>query len=344
MMGAARPAVARRRRGGGLLAVGVLLAVTLAACGTSSPNSASPSTSSVTKPLDVMPKGAEVVRSSPPPPTEPCNATASLPPPATMPSPGIMPSGSYMAQILARGYLKVGVAQDTYLWGYRDPVTGQLTGFDIDMLQQVAQAIFGSSDQKYIHYVIVPNADRVQAVESGEVDIVAETMTVNCEREKSVDFSTVYYEAGQRILVPTNSTITGPQDLGGKRVCAPAGSTSLQNLVATGMPRNIRLWAVNDTTDCLVMLQQGQVDAISTDDAILLGLAAQDPNTKVVGPTFSSEPYGMAISKAHPDLTSFVNGVLAQVRSDGTWTQIYDTWLMPYTKTEAPAPPAPSYR
>ena len=216
----------------------------------------------------------------------------------------------------ARGYLRVGVDQNTYLWGYRDPSTGQLTGFDIDMLKQVAQAIFGPSDPGDIRYVIVPNADRVQAVQDGEVDIVAETMTINCEREKSVDFSTVYYQAGQQILVPSDSSITGPQDLGGKRVCATQGSTSLQNLVAPGMPRHIQLWAVNDETDCLVMLQQGQVDAISTDDAILVGLAAQDPNTKIVGPTFSSEPYGMAISKAHPDFTSFVNGVLAQVRAE----------------------------
>jgi polar amino acid transport system substrate-binding protein len=312
-------------------------AVTLAACGTSSPSKAAAS-----KTVSVLPKGAEVVHPSPPPPA--CDATASLPPPATMPTPGHMPEGSYMAQIQARGYLKVGVAQDTYLWGYRDPVTGQLTGFDIDMLRQISDAIFGSSDPKYIHFVIVPNADRVQAVQQGQVDVVAETMTINCAREKLVDFSTVYYEAGQRILVPANSTITGPQDLGGKRVCAPAGSTSLENLVAPGMPRRMQLWAVNDTTDCLVMLQQGQVDAISTDDAILFGLQAQDPNTTIVGTAFSSEPYGMAISKSHPDFTSFVNGVLAQVRADGTWAQIYDTNLQSAIGGTAPSPPVAAYR
>jgi polar amino acid transport system substrate-binding protein len=329
-----------QRRKACLALCAALASVVLGACG-----SASPSVSGSAKVVDVLPKGAQIVHPTPPPPTVSCNATASLQPPATMPTPGNMPSGSYMAQILARGYLKVGVDQSTFLWGYRDPTTGQLSGFDIDMLRQVAQAIFGSSDPKYIRYVIVPNADRVQAVQDGEVDVVAETMTINCEREKSVDFSTVYYLAGQKILVPLNSTITGPQDLGGKRVCATQGSTSLQNLVASGMPKNIQLWAVNNETDCLVMLQQGQVDAISTDDAILLGLAAQDPNTKVVPQTaFSSEPYGMAISKAHPDFTSFVNGVLAQVRANGTWTQIYDSTLGPYTKTAAPAPPVPSYR
>jgi polar amino acid transport system substrate-binding protein len=324
-------------RRGAVTAVIVGAALTLGACGT-----ASPSRAAASKTVAVLPKGAQVVHPSPPPAA--CDATASLPPPAPMPTPGQMPKGSYMAQIQARGYLKVGVAQDTYLWGYRDPVTGQLTGFDIDMLSQISDAIFGSSDPKYIHFVIVPNADRVQAVQQGKVDVVAETMTINCARAKMVDFSTVYYLAGQKILVQTTSAITGPQDLGGKRVCAPSGSTSLQNLVGPAMPRHIQLWAVNDTTDCLVMLQQGQVDAISTDDAILSGLKAQDLNTKIVGDAFSSEPYGMAISKSHPDFTSFVNGVLAQVRADGTWAQIWDNNLQKAIGGTAPAPPVAAYR
>ncbi len=320
--------------------LGFVLALLLGACGTSMP--VKPASEA---PPDVLPKGAEIVHPTPPTASDTsCNATASRPPPATMPAPGQMPKGTFMAQIQARGYLNVGVDQNTYLWGYRDPSTGQLSGFDIDMLRQVAGAIFGPNDPNDIHFTIVPNADRVQAVQKGLVDVVAETMTINCAREKSVDFSTVYYEAGQKILVPSNSTITGPQDLGGKRVCAANGSTSLQNLVAPGMPRHMQLWGVNDETDCLVMLQQGQVDAVSTDDAILIGLAAQDPNVKIVGAPFSSEPYGMAISKAHPEFTSFVNGVLAQVRANGTWALIYDNYLMPYTKTPAPAPPVATYQ
>jgi polar amino acid transport system substrate-binding protein len=307
----------------------------------SSPTAAAPAGPS----LELFPKGAERVAPSPPATqTLSCDPTASLAPPKPMPTPGAMPAGSLMAQIRARGYLLVGVDQHTYLWGYRDPVSGQLNGFDIDMLRQVAAAIFGTSASSDIRFKIVPNADRLQAVEKGEVDILAETMTINCKREKSVDFSSVYYQAGQRILVPSNSTITGTQDLGGKRVCTLVESTSLHNLVAPGMPRHIRIWEVPDATDCLVMLQQGQVDAVSTDDAILVGLAAQDPNTKMVGQTFSSEPYGMAVSKAHPDFTSFVNGVLAQVLADGTWTRIYDADLAPFMKTPAPALPVARYR
>jgi polar amino acid transport system substrate-binding protein len=246
-----------------------------------------------------------------------------------------------MAQIQDRGYLRAGVDQNTYLWGYRDPVTGQLEGFDIDMVEQVALAIFGSPG--HVRFTIVPNADRVQAVQDDQVDIVVETMTINCSREQSVDFSSVYYDAGQQILVPSNSTITGPQDLGGKRVCATDGSTSLQNLVVPPVAPHPILWSVPNEADCLVMLQQGQIDAISTDNTILEGLEAQDPNTRIVGPLFTAEPYGMAISKNHPEFTAFVNGVLANERSNGTWAFIYGQVLGP-TLGAAPSPPPATYK
>jgi polar amino acid transport system substrate-binding protein len=326
-----------RRRGRWVLAASVAAGLLLGACGTA--GSVGPVAQ---KPLVVLPKGAEIAHPTPPPLSQDC--TASLAPPAVMPAPGHMPQGTYMAQIQARGFLLVGVDQNTYLWGYRDPTTGTLSGFDIDMLRQVSQAIFGSTDPKYIRFKIVPNADRFTAVQKGQVDILAETTTITCERWQKVDFSSVYYEAAQRILVPSNSKITGPQDLGGKRVCAIVGSTSLRNLVKAGMPRHVHLWEVNNETDCLVMLQQGQVDAISTDDAILYGLQAQDPNTKILGSTFSSEPYGMAISKVHPEFTQFVNGILAQVRANGTWAQIYTADLAQFTKSAAPAPPPARYR
>ena len=268
--------------------------------------------------------------------------TASLPPPSTLPAPRHMPAGTWMAKIQARGYLIAGVDQNTYLWGYLDPKTGQYSGFDIDMLRQVSQAIFGSPD--HVDFVVVPTAQRVQAVQDGKVDIVAETMTINCQREQSVDFTSVYYQAGQEILVPSNSAITGPNDLAGKRVCATDGSTSLVNLAALNLSPPPILWAVPSDTDCLVMLQQGQVDAISTDNVILQGLRAQDSNTTIIGPAFSPEPYGMAISKTHPEFTQFVNGVLAGERADGTWTDIYNRWLGPVTSGPTPAPPPATYR
>jgi polar amino acid transport system substrate-binding protein len=132
-------------------------------------------------------------------------------------------------------------------------------------------------------------------------------------------------------------------DLAGRRVCAAQRSTSLVNL--TAQVPTARQVAVVNQTDCLVMLQQGEVDAISTDNTILEGLAAQDPNVVVVpGLSLHPEPYGMAISQQHPEFTRFVNAVLAQERSDGTWKNIWTSILGPVLHTTAPEPPAAVYR
>ncbi len=299
-----------------------------------------------------MPAGATIVHpvatkiSNSAVPVSTANCTASYPPPNPMPAPREMPADSWMQHIIARGYLIAGVAQNTNLWAYRNPTTGQLQGFDIDMLDQVNLAIFGPNAPA-IHFEIVPNADRSKAVATGKVDIVAETMTINCDRQKQsssdpypVDFSTVYYNAAEKLLVPTGSTITGPANLGHSRVCATGGADSLDNLVAQPGAQHIVAWDVNDWADCLVMLQQRQVDAIGTDDAILTGLHAQDPNTVILDQPFSPEPYGMAISQKHPDFTAFVNGVLAEERTNGTWETIYNAEIYPSTGVPQTPPPA----
>lgn len=239
-----------------------------------------------------------------------------------------------MATIRARGYLIAGVDLSTYHFGYLNPFDGQIEGFDIDMLHAVSAAIFGNPDQ--IRFVALSDAQRIPALKSGEVDIVAHTMTETCARWKSVDFSTEYFDAQQRILVEQGSPIKGPQDLAGRKVCATTGSTSIGNLI----PYHARIVQVAFWTDCLVLLQQGQVDAISTDDGILAGLAAQDPYARIVGPSFSNQPYGLAISKDHPDFVRFVNAVLAQMRADGQWTASYERWI----GSPAPAPPPAQYQ
>ena len=137
-------------------------------------------------------------------------------------------------------------------------------------------------------------------------------MTITCARRQQVDFSTVYYDAQQRLLVPINSPIHSIADLAGKRVCATKGSTSLENIEKLA-PKAIPV-PVAQRTDCLVALQQGTVDAVTSDDTILLGFQAQDPFTKIVGPDISPQPYGMAINKSHPEFVRFVNGVLERMR------------------------------
>jgi polar amino acid transport system substrate-binding protein len=292
------------------------------------------------------------------PPVVP-NAVASLRPPlpAGVQNPAVVPSAAAAGasdcdpraslrpvsggaaatvdRIRSRGRLIVGVDQNTYLFGYRDAATGQVVGFDIDIARQIAAAILGDPDR--IQLVAITSAQRIPFVQNGTVDIVVDTMTINCDRLKQVAFSTDYFDAGQRVLVLRSSSVTGIADLGGKKVCAAAGSTSTVNIArAASHPVPV---SVADWTDCLVMLQQGQVDAISTDDTILAGMAAQDPNTKLVGDRFTDEPYGVAMSRSAPDLVRFVNGVLDRIRADGTWAAIYIRWL----GGPAPTPPAAKY-
>jgi polar amino acid transport system substrate-binding protein len=323
-----------------LIAAGVAMALAwvLGGCGGSAP---APGERQVdfTPP---EPVGASVLAgpatTTPGPPPAGCNATASLRPDGPLPPPGQMPAGSTMESIVTSGRLRVGVDQNTYLFGFRDTFTGELEGFDVDIARQVAAALFG--DPGRIQFVTLTSTQRIPALQQNQVDIVVRTMTITCERWKDVDFSTVYYQAGQRVLVNRGSGYTDLASLAGKRVCSAAGSTSLQNL-ANAPSRPVPV-AVRDWTDCLVMLQQGQVDAFSTDDAILVGMAAQDPNTEVVGPRFTDEPYGIAVAKGREDLVRFVNAVLERMRADGTWTALYRRWL---TKLgPAPAPPVARYR
>jgi polar amino acid transport system substrate-binding protein len=237
-----------------------------------------------------------------------------------------MLAGSFMEKIQKAGHIVVGVDQTTNHLGFLNPQTGTIEGFDIDIVTQVAKAIFGDPLPKdAIHYVAITSAQRIPYVQQGKVDIVARTMTINCARWQSVDFSTEYYHAVQRVLVQADSSAKGLQDLGGKKVCATAGSTSITN-ITNAAPHPVPV-AVTDWTDCLALLQQGKVDAISTDDPILAGLEVQDTYTKMVGDPFSPQPYGMAISKDHRDFVEFVNAVLEKIRADGTWTNIYKAWI-----------------
>ncbi|HVQ53473.1 MAG TPA: glutamate ABC transporter substrate-binding protein [Mycobacterium sp.] len=305
----------------------------VAGCG---PSSTPPSAVTVA-PVDVMPSGAQEVTSAPVPANNDCDREASLYP-GPMPPPGAMPPGSTMAAIAERGRLIVGVDQNTNLFGYRNPSSGQLEGFDIDVAREIARAIFGDPDS--VDLRVVEADQRVPALQSGQVDLVVRTFSITCERKDKVAFSTTYFVANQRILALKGSGIKSSADLAGKRVCAVRGTTSLPAL--SGLDPRPRVFAVNNWTDCLVMLQQAQVDAISTDDSVLWGLKMQDPNAELVGGSIGLEPYGIGINKEHTDLVRFVNGVLEQMRADGTWERLYDKWLREFAPS--PGPPVARYQ
>jgi polar amino acid transport system substrate-binding protein len=265
------------------------------------------------------------------------NPTASLRPPATMPVPGAMPQGSFMRTIQQRGYLIAGVNAGALDFGYLNPATGQIEGFEIDLVREIARAIFGDPTNHY-RLVALSVPQRIPSVQNGNVDIVVDTVTINCERRLQVDFSTVYYDAQQRVLVPSNSTATSIAGLHHQPVCASAQSAPIE--VMKRLPSHPTPVGRPQAIDCLVALQEGQIGAISTDDSILLGFKAQDPNTKLIGPSLGDVPYGMAISKAHPEFVRFVNGVIAKLRADGTWRRLFDNWLGHISGSNPSPPPA----
>ena len=239
--------------------------------------------------------------------------------------------GSSVQEIRRRGFLRAGVDQNTLLLGYANPLHNErLEGFEIDLLRQISRALFGRPDR--IQFRALTTAERRSAVQDGTVDIVADAYTINCYRATKVYFSSVYLEAGQRVLVPSDSAARSLADLRGKRVCATSTSTSIAKLKAYP---GVIPYPVAQRTDCLVALQRGEVDAITSDDAILEGFQAQDPYTKLIGPAIEAEPYGMAIGRSRPDLVRFVNGVLARMRADGTWARLYRKWL-PGTPRQPP--------
>lgn len=315
----------------------VLLALFAVALAVAGCGSATAPVSVSVSPVEPLPGGAAEVTAVPAAANVDCDREASLRP-GPLPSPGAMPAGSTMAAIAERGRLIVGVDQNTYLFGFRDPATGQLEGFDIDIAREIARAIFG--DPNRIQLRVVNASQRESVLQSGEVDLVVRTYSITCARKQLVDFSTVYYEANQKILSAKGSGIDSAAALADKRVCAVAGTTSLSALFALN-PRP-KLFSATAWTDCLVMLQQGQVDAISTDDAVLKGLARQDPTVEVVGDSIAVEPYGIGIRKENSDLVRFVNGVLEKIRDDGTWRQLYEARLQ--SLGPSPGPPAARYQ
>jgi polar amino acid transport system substrate-binding protein len=228
-----------------------------------------------------------------------------------------------MAKIKARGRLIAGVDQGKYLLGYRDPQTGELEGSDIDIVHMIATAIFG--DPNKVQFVVRDIADRVSLIEQGQVDVVVNSFTVTCARQKSVEFSTPYTTVQQRLLVPASAGVEQVEQLAGQKVCTSIGATN--EAVLRKLPLHLQVVTLPGIPDCVVALQQGKVAAVSSDDGILAGMAAQDPQTKVVGRALAQTQYSVGMSPKQPDLVRFVNGMLERNRADGSLAASAQKWL-----------------
>ncbi|MFF8279349.1 glutamate ABC transporter substrate-binding protein [Streptomyces lateritius] len=271
------------------------------------------------------------------------------------PEASLRPSGAdgpSIDAIKARGKLVVGVDQNSFRWGYRNPDKRVIEGFDIDLAKAIAKDILGS--EEHIIFRAIPTNQRIAALESGKVDLVVRTMTINCKRIQQVAFSTAYFQAGQQVLAPKGPGITGyDSSLNGKRVCTAEGSTAYEALEKNsfgavfqdehdGTKDDKDLLTVPNQLDCLARLQLGEVDAVVTDNALAAGQAAQDPAVELKGEPFTTEYYGVAAKLGNDDLVRRVNQILVQYRQ-GAWTKAYDKWL----KADLPGisgPPAPKYK
>ena len=244
--------------------------------------------------------------------------------------------------IVKRGRLIVGVDRSNNLLSYRDAATGDVRGFEVDIAREIARDIFG--DPNKVDFRFVESSDRVDALNSGAVDMIVRTMTISPERERDVAFSIPYMSTQTRMLVLTNSGMKSVKDAAGKTLCGVDASTALET-IREHAPKSDIL-ATRSWGDCLMALQLNQADGIVVDDALLSGMAAQDSYTSIVGEPLETENYGVAVrrpSKQHDTrpLLRQVNSTLERIRRDGTWSSIFEEWLGAYL--EEPTLPAGKY-
>src|ERR687895_1422834 len=198
------------------------------------------------------------------------------------------PPDTTMGRIQEAGEIKIGVKYDVPPFGFQNPQSGDIEGFDVDLGRAVAEAL--GVEPNFIEAI---SDNRIPFLQDGTVDLVLSTMTINAERDQEIDFSEPYYIARGRILVPQDSDITGIDSLAGRKVCTALGSTYEETLKKQAPKAKLRL--VDSYSECLELLQNGAVDAVSTDDVILTGMIIQDDPLEMVGDRLTTEPYGVGI-------------------------------------------------
>ena len=248
------------------------------------------------------------------------------------------PEGTLLRKVQDRGKIVAGVKYDIPTFGYLNPLTNKLEGFDIDIVKAVAEHIFG--DPEAVEFKEAISRNRIPFLTDGVVDIVASTMTITEERTKEIDFADTYFVAGQSILVPKNSAVAGVNDLGGKRVATVKGSTSEVNVRAKAPQADVILF---DTySEAVAAMDANRADGVTTDDIILYGFVKQSPDKyKVVGGQFTVEPYGIGVAKNNTELLQAVNDALRTQVQMGGWAKIYEKHL---PGSKAPSPPPRDWR
>ncbi|MGE4554157.1 MAG: ABC transporter substrate-binding protein [Desulfovibrionaceae bacterium] len=228
-----------------------------------------------------------------------------------------------LEEIKERGKLVCGVKDSVFLFGFVDPKTNELTGFDVDICKAIAAKLGVPAEFKP-----VTSKNRIPMLAQGSVDILAATMTHKWERDDTIDFSITYFMDGQKLLVKKDSGIKSTADLAGKKVGTAKGSTSEQNIITAQPEANVV--SFDEYPQAFLALQQGKVAAVTTDSGILAGLKASADNPAdyaIVGPFFSSEPYGLGVPENDSDFRDFVNKSLQQMWLDGSYAKLFEKWM-----------------
>jgi glutamate transport system substrate-binding protein len=246
-------------------------------------------------------------------------------------------AGTTMAELNEAGAITIGTKYDQPGFGLLNP-DGTPEGFDVEIGKIIAAKLGIPEDG--ITYVETVSANREPFIQNGQADIVVATYTINDKRKEVVDFAGPYYVAGQDIMVPKGNPdgIKGPEDLAGKNVCSVEGSTPAENIRTKYPEATLTLFDVY--SKCADALTNGQVDAVTTDNVILTGLVAGNPDGfELVGNPFTEEPYGIGLAKGDQAFRDFINDTLEESFEDGSWADAWDATAGAISGQEAPEPP-----
>jgi glutamate transport system substrate-binding protein len=247
------------------------------------------------------------------------------------------PEGTTMARLKSAGKVTVGTKFDQPLFGLKN-LQGKPEGFDVEIAKLIAGEMGIGADN--ITWVETVSANREPFIQQGKVDFVVATYTINDKRKQVVDFAGPYYQAGQDIMVAKGNPegIKGPEDLAGKKVCSVTGSTPAEN-IRTNYPK-AQLTEFDVYSKCAEALKNGQVQAVTTDNVILLGLISKDQEAfELVGKPFTKEPYGIGLKKGDAEFRTFINDTLEKIEQDGRWLKAWEA-TAGKVATEKPTPPA----
>ncbi|WP_370398638.1 transporter substrate-binding domain-containing protein [Weissella sagaensis] len=227
-------------------------------------------------------------------------------------------------RIMKTDRMNWGVKGDTKLMGLMNIKTGKLEGFDVEMAKEITKRV--NPDAKVV-YTQITSGTRVPMLINGNIDAIIATMSVTPDRQKVVDFSQPYFNAGQSILVKKSSKYHNVKELNTPkaRVLAVQGSTSIDEIKEFAPKAKVD--GLQDYATALTALKAGQGDALTTDNGILYGMAAGSKSLEVRGGTFTKEPYGVAMQKQNPKLVKAVDKAIDDIKQDGTYEKMAKKWF-----------------